>query len=260
MKSLLKKAIIKIFDPLSFRLGYRMKESISVAADTVAQYRKDSLLENFYSTLKSIPFYPRHIVDVGANHGTWTREALKSFPNCHYTLFEPQAEMRNSIKDILDTNSRVSFNGIGVGKQNGSFKFTIAQRDDSCNFRYSEIEAKEVGLRQIEVPVVTLNDFFRGKDAPVPDIIKIDAEGIDLEVLEGSSDFFGKTEIFMVEAGIVNKVFQNSALTLIQYMDNKGYRLFDITDINRPFQPRVLWLLELVFVKKNGIIDSQKWQ
>jgi hypothetical protein len=39
-------------------------------------------------------------------------------------------------------------------------------------------------------------------------------------------------------------------------MNEKGYRLFEITDINRPFQLQVLWLAELVFVKKNGIIDS----
>ena len=40
-------------------------------------------------------------------------------------------------------------------------------------------------------------------------------------------------------------------------MDENNYRLFEITDINRPFQPQVLWLVELVFVKKNGFIDSQ---
>ena len=40
-------------------------------------------------------------------------------------------------------------------------------------------------------------------------------------------------------------------------MDENNYRLFDITDIIRPFQSQVLWLVELVFVKKNGFIDSQ---
>ena len=41
-------------------------------------------------------------------------------------------------------------------------------------------------------------------------------------------------------------------------MDKKGYSLFEITDLNRPFQPQVLWLVELAFVKKQGIIDSYK--
>jgi hypothetical protein len=34
---------------------------------------------------------------------------------------------------------------------------------------------------------------------------KIDAEGLDLEVLKGASNYFGKTEIFMVEAGVLSQ-------------------------------------------------------
>jgi hypothetical protein len=60
----------------------------------------------------------------------------------------------------------------------------------------------------------------------------------------------------MVEVVIFNKSFDNSFLKMINFMDVKGYRLFEITDINRPFQPQVLWLAELVFIKKNGIVDS----
>ena len=41
-------------------------------------------------------------------------------------------------------------------------------------------------------------------------------------------------------------------------MDKKGYSLFEITDLNRPFQPQVLWLVELAFIKKGGIIDNYK--
>ncbi|MFZ3273450.1 MAG: FkbM family methyltransferase, partial [Lutibacter sp.] len=129
--------------------------------------------------------------------------------------------------------------------------------DDSCSFRYTEEEAKVAGFEQIEIPVVTLNKLLADSDLPIPDIIKIDAEGLDLEVLKGASNLFGKTEIFMVEAGVVNKIFDNSFLKLINFMDQNNYRLFDITDINRPFQPKVLWLVELVFVKKDGYIDSQ---
>ncbi|MBK8614363.1 MAG: FkbM family methyltransferase [Flavobacteriales bacterium] len=66
-----------------------------------------------------------------------------------------------------------------------------------------------------EIPVVTLNGLVATNDLPCPDIIKIDAEGLDLEVLEGASDFFGRTEVFMVEAAIVNKAFKNSVLEMV---------------------------------------------
>jgi hypothetical protein len=80
---------------------------------------------------------------------------------------------------------------------------------------------------------------------------KIDAEGLDLEVLKGASNYFEKTEIFMVEAGVLS---QNLiiAFKIINFM-MEGYRLFDISDLNRPFQPRVLWLVELVFIKIMGL-------
>lgn len=222
-------------------------------------YNKNNLLSNFYSVLIHTGFIPQHIVDVGANHGTWTRETLKYFPNAYYTLLEPQHEMQNSIKDILENNSKVRFHPLGAGDKTGKFKFTFVHRDDSCSFIYTEEEAKSKGYEQVEIPMVTLNEFLHQTNLPSPDIIKIDAEGIDLNVLKGASNFFGETEIFMTEAGVVNKSFPNSMLEIINFMDVNGYRFFDITDLNRPIQPGVLWLIEAAFVKKGGIIDSFKW-
>jgi len=246
MKKLLKRIINK--------LGYTLDK---VQTTKPVNSSKDYLLINFYNTIKNMGFTPLHIVDVGANHGTWTREALNHFPEAYYTLLEPQNWLKKSFQDILDANSKVQYYPVGAGEKEGSFQFTIVERDDSCSFRYSQEEAKAAGLKQIEIPVVTLNNLLSNSDLPVPDIIKIDAEGLDIEVLKGASNYFGKTEIFMVEAGVVNKSFDNSFLKILNFMDENNYRLFDITDINRPFKPQVLWLVELVFVKKNGFIDSQ---
>lgn len=249
--------IKKILKKTLSKLGYQLSKINT--EKTINQNHKNELLYNFYDILKRINFQPNHIVDIGANHGTWTREALKYFPNAYYTLIEPQSWLAESIKDILDTNDKVKFHPFGAGEKEGSFQFTIVDRDDSCTFKYTEEEAKAAGYKQIEIPVITLNGLLSTSELPIPDIIKIDAEGLDLEVLKGADHFFGKTEIFMVEAGVVIKSFDNSLLALTTFMDEKGYRLFEITDLNRPFVPRVLWLVELVFVKKGGFIDSYEF-
>jgi len=254
----LKSRIPKIADRIAQAFGY-VRQSLVNNQPIVDGYGKNYLLYTFYGVLKSAGFEPGHIVDVGANHGTWTREALQYFPNCRFTLLEPQAQMRASVEDLLHHNSVITFHAVGAGKAKGTFNFTIVDRDDSCSFAYTKEEADNNNFQQIEVPVVTLNEFIVEQQLPVPDIIKIDAEGLDLDVLEGASDFLSKTEIFMVEAGIVNKQFTNSFLKVINFMDENGYRLFDITDLNRPFNPAVLWLTELVFVKKTGMLDSFKW-
>lgn len=236
--------------------GYQLSKAKNTGATS---HHKNDLLDNFYDILRKINFQPRHIVDIGANHGTWTREALKNFPHAYYTLIEPQYWLKDSIKDILDQNSKVQFHAYGAGEKEGSFLFTIHDRDDSCSFKFTTEEAKAGGYKQIELPVITLNGLLANSELPVPDIIKIDAEGLDLEVLNGADSFFGKTEIFMVEAAVVLKSFDNSFLKLANFMDQKGYRLFEITDLNRPFNPKILWLVELVFVKKGGFIDTYQF-
>ena len=247
MKEFVKRRLKKLLHPLVSRLGY----------DNKASTKEKSLLEYFFQTLQETKFNPNHIVDVGANHGNWTRMALRYFPKSHYTLLEPQKWLETHINDILTTNSRVKFYPFGAGNSKGSFKFTLLDRDDSSNFLLSEEEAEQMGLRQIDVDVVTLNEFLPGLRLPNPDVIKIDAEGLDLQVLDGANDFFGKTELFIVEAGVGSKYIKNEIGIVIEYMKQRGYRLFEITDLNRPFSLQILWLVELVFMRENGFIHSK---
>lgn len=218
---------------------------------------KDDLLSNFFQNLKKLGFDPKHIVDVGANHGMWTRFALTYFPSANYTLLEPQANLKTSIEDLLDLNPNIRWFNLGAGAKNEELKFTISNRDDSSTFALSAAEANRLGLSQIVVPVVALDNFIPTLNLPRPDIIKIDAEGLDLEVLEGATNCLDKCEVVLVEAGVVNDNFENSLLKVVTFMDERGYSLFEITDLNRPFKNQVLWLVELAFVKKNGMFLKQ---
>lgn len=247
MKQLIKRNLGNLLHPLVTKLGYQRH---SPQPDR-------NLLDEFFSVLQQINFNPHHIIDVGANHGNWTRQSLRYFPDALYSLLEPQKWLEANVADLLKMNPRVKFHPVGAGSVQGSFKFTLLHRDDSSTFILSEDEAKKMGLKQIDVEVVALSDFIAKHKLPCPDIIKIDAEGLDLEVLEGARDYFGKTEIFIVEAAVVSKYIKNDVASVIDFMKKSGYKLFEITDLNRPFIPRVLWLLELVFVRENGFIDSK---
>jgi FkbM family methyltransferase len=234
-----------LLQKLADKAGYKILKALKVNGKT-------GLLHNFYATLKKQHFNPGLIVDIGANIGDWTREALKFFPNASYLLIEPQEALSTRFQDLLH-NPKIKYLPIGVGDRNDVLKFTVHERHDSCSFIYSEEEALKRGYKQIEVPIKTLNAIIREHQLPYPDIVKIDAEGLDLEVIDGASDLFGKTEVFMVEAAIQNKVYKNSLLRIVNKMDEAGYELYDITELNRPFsQMPVLWLVELVFVKKDG--------
>jgi len=245
MKNTIQK-ILKLF-------GYRFFNLNSLQNSS-----KESLISIVFNLFHEVKFYPKHILDIGANHGTWTREVLKYYPDANYTLVEPQEWLKASFSDLLKSD-KIQFLPIGAGKENGHFNFTLVDRDDSCSFGYTETQAKEGGFRQIKIEVKTINQIVKESAFPKPDLIKIDAEGLDLEVIQGASDLFGITEVFFIEASVNCKQYDNSIFKVTHYMDSIGYSLFDITDLNRPFKKKALWLVELVFVKKDGIIESSKW-
>ncbi len=257
---MLKRIARRSFAPLATWLGYQPVGATSAVASKQEPKGAASLLLALFAVLKRAGFDPKHIVDVGAHRGGWTRVARAAFPNALISMLEPQTSLQRDFQDILDTDAKARYFPVGAGNVSGTLLFTHAERDDSSTFRLSPEEAKSRGLQQVEIPVITLNELVSANQLPIPEIVKIDAEGFDLSVLDGASDLFGHTEVFMVEAGVANKKIANNVKAVVDYMDAKGYVLFDITDLNRPWRSRVLWFVELVFVKKGGLVDSTDWK
>jgi len=205
----------------------------------------------FFQSLLRLGYCPSHIVDVGANRGNWTRTAMKYFPDARYSIFEPQEKMRAEVSDLLE-NSNVEFHCMGAGPVNSTMKFTQHERDDSHTFALTSQQAENLGYPQIQVPVVALDDFFKARGLPKVDILKIDAEGWDLEVLKGATKTAAEANVVLMEASVLNPVFSNTVEEVIGVMSRLGFTLFDITDLNRTVKDDALWLVELAFVKKDG--------
>jgi FkbM family methyltransferase len=132
----------------------------------------------FFSVLKGRGFSPKHIMDVGANHGYWTRYALDYFPDSFYTLIEPQDYLKENVQDLLSReDGKIRWIGAGASDKPGTLPFTIDHRDHSSTFSITSEAAEGFGMRQIEVPVITLNEIVQTGNAPYPEMVKIDAEG-----------------------------------------------------------------------------------
>ncbi|MEY8868817.1 FkbM family methyltransferase [Gaetbulibacter jejuensis] len=240
------------------KIGYTLvkNESFDKLTNHKSINAKGELLDSFFSLLKSLNFYPEAIYDIGANKGNWTFECLKYFPNATYYLFEPQQSLESDIKNLVGHYKNVHLYSVGVGDVNDDLNFTIHKRDDSCSYNYTEDEAKVKGFKQIKLPIVRLDSFVVDNNLKPPNLLKIDAEGLDLKVLEGGLALLSSVEVIMVEVAIVNPRMENTVLNVLNYLDDKGFKLFDITDINRPFSNNVLWLSEFVFIKKEGMLDQ----
>jgi FkbM family methyltransferase len=255
MKLGLPSAIRKLVYATAHRWGYQLVPTNGyriVPLDTTLP----TSLDRFFSMLKRQGFSPKHVIDVGAHKGGWTRCALQYFPHARYTLIEPQAELKQHAQDLLNGRYQIEWLTAGAGDKPGTLNFTVNPRADSSSFRHTRQEAESAGFTQVPVEVLTLNDVVKSRNASPPDLVKIDAEGFDLKVLAGASDLLGTTDVFLLEGSICCPNLENTAAAVIGTMTQAGYRLIDVTDLNRNPKNEVLWLCEFAFLR-NG---SSLWQ
>ncbi len=211
-----------------------------------------------FSTLKRFGFSPRCVFDIGANHGNWTREALKYFPEAQYLLVEPQDHLKVHVQDLIGSGDKIRWINAGAADISGTLQFFVSDRDDSSTFLSRGERFSTRVVSESSVQVSTLDAMVKTYGVPIPDMVKIDAEGFDLRVMNGATSLIGKTELFLLEAGVICP-YENSVARVIAKMDELGYRLLDITDLNRSPKHGVLWLMELAFLRKSSsLLDFVK--
>ena len=110
MKKKAKKIFFKVSKPIFSKIGYQRKTQQSIPVPE----GKNLLLQLLFTNIKKMGFTPKHIIDIGANHGTWTRETLRYFPDAHYTLIEPQEWLKPSFQDLMDSNSKITYYPVGA--------------------------------------------------------------------------------------------------------------------------------------------------
>jgi FkbM family methyltransferase len=213
-------------------------------------------LDSFFPLLKRYGFNPAHVIDVGANHGNWTRAAAKHFPKAHYTLVEPQDNLKIYVQDLIDGGIDIRWINAGASDHSGVLTLHVDRRDQSSTFM--EVPRTVDGaVRRVDVPVKTVNEIVAASSLPIPEMVKIDAEGFDLKVIDGASDLFGKTDVFLAEVSLGQRDFGTTALAVIQKMADAGYRFIDITDLNRSPKFGVLWLCEFAFLRNSSpLLDA----
>ena len=226
------------------RLGWRLSRLEAISPDVGP--------DAFFPLLKKLGFLPKTIIDVGANHGNWTRTAVQNFPDARYILLEPQDHLKCHVQDLIDQGYQLTWINAGASDEPGNLLFNVAARDDGSSF--VPLGGAVEPQSQITVAVTTINEVVASRALPVPDMIKIDAEGFDLKALAGASDLYGKTEIFLLEAVVCVSGYDNSATEIIRRMDAAGYRLMDITDLNRSPRSRALWFCEMAFIRRDSLL------
>lgn len=175
------------------------------------------------------------IFDVGANVGQTAVKYRASFPTARVYSFEPFPDAFRALVERCRGDALVEPLQMAVAAEVGTATFHVNRH----NFNHSLLAAHADGARwalvdhvgTIEVPRTTVDAFRAERGLERIDLLKVDAEGSDLDVLRGAA---GSLADHRVDAVYVEVLFvpvfegQGTFHAMCALMDEHGYGLFDL--------------------------------
>lgn len=137
--------------------------------------------------------------DVGFYDGASTSDILLARPKARVIGFDPSRFARQCYERDFAADARISFENVGLSNQSGELEFH--DYENMCNSFAPRHEMPGQTPTVYKVPVTTLDEFCMRREIERINLLKIDAEGYDLNVLEGAHGLLCRqaVDLFMFE-------------------------------------------------------------
>ena len=253
-----KRATIKILDRT---LPYRLKASLfhlsfHLAKAEFEQFAyKYSFAPNMFLGLAAMAergFTPKTIVDVGAFEGNWGKLAKRIWPSSQLFMIEPNLEKKDLLLKIAKDLNATFFCEL-LGAENGQeVLFHIMESGSSI------MEERSVVPRTVEARHLRRLDSMLEK-VDQPALLKIDAQGYELQILKGASMILPAFEAVLLEVAVI-EVNKGAPLLhdVVAFMRAHGFVSYDILEIHRRPLDQALNQVDLVFVHEQSRLIADK--
>lgn len=120
------------------------------------------------------------VFDIGANRGLYTKKFLEIVQDGRVYAFEPVPACNQVIKELCKEYDNLYLLPIALGSKSGMFPMSIGEDTLNATSTLKSFKSEN----DILVVVDTLDNVVL-KEKIVPDVLKIDVEGFELEVILG---------------------------------------------------------------------------
>lgn len=187
-------------------------------------------------------------VDIGAHLGYFTLFASKIIPEGQIISFELDKINFYLLKKNIELNNckNVEIFNNAVTDKPGKIEYKRDSDQPMPNLNILVTTSNNSFDKMISVDSVVLDDFFKNRTVK-PNIIKIDVEGAEMNVLKGMKNLIKsyKPNLFLeIHPDILPK-FNSSAEEVISYLKEKGYKIYEFTDMRKFWKDRNIRELDI---------------
>ena len=168
------------------------------------------------------------VFDVGFNDGGSTEAILHIRPKAQVIAFDPSRFARQCYEKEFSSDKRVAFENKALSSEPGELEFH--DYENMCNSLASRKEMSGQKATIYKVPITTLDLFCAEHSIEHVNLMKIDAEGYDLNVLEGARDLFVKqrVDLFMFEFASGWSASKRYLWEVVEYFEPLPYKLYHL--------------------------------
>lgn len=181
------------------------------------------------------------IIDIGANIGDISINALKSYPNCKVICFEPVKATYEILERRLEPyTERVKLYREALSSKNGESEINItnfhgANSIEAQSKLHSTFNPHIKELKKQNITLARLDDISVSFPNQIVDIMKIDVEGHEYEVLSGGRKFIqNNVDTIMIEASFMRDSSweKQSFFEIYTLLSEMGFRLINVYGLN----------------------------
>jgi FkbM family methyltransferase len=206
--------------------------------------------------LKNKNFKPLVVLDIGAYEGLWTLDLLEVFPEAKVLMVEAQESKEPFLKTVKHEYAQVDYAISLLSSEDGVLK-SFGENETAS----AVIKNEELGGQYKHIKSETLDTPLKKKNFPLPDLLKFDVQGHEMEVLLGADKALAHAEICLLEISLFDLGEDVPLLAeMVSFMDRRDFQAYDISQfIRRPFD-KALFQVDMFFVKKSsGLIAGKHW-
>ena len=210
------------------------------------------MIVNALQKLKSFGFEPKNILDIGANKGKWTLEIKKKvFPKAEYTLIE--AIDYEELDKLSDKHDNINYKNILLDEI--EHFVTWYEKRNTGDSLFKENTGYFDDCKEIKRSATTLDLVFNKNE--VFELIKIDCQGAEIPILKGGNRLVQKASVIILEVPFMGEynIGAPNFYEHINYMENIGYRVFDIVELHRV--DNILIQIDIIFIKQGHDFENK---